>query len=292
MKLSEWMFPCFETPPADGGGAGAGAGAPPAAGEGSGQPPAGAGAGSGGSSPAAGTQAGQTGSQPQGGAPEPEYEVPVAGQKVKVKQSELLAGYSRTQDYTRKTQELADSRKKFESEYSTRVRQAVDAEIQRLVEEQKRRGQGQGDEQPDPVAEIRTRQEQLEAKIADDKLDRTLAELKKEFPSLNERLFLLEAAEAKVQRFEDFRDLAQKHHEARESERLGIFESMAGDDKHPVSSKWRQKIIDDYIAAKAKEKPAGETGGGGSPGGAGPKPPPKDLNEADARAMEALTRLP
>ena len=46
---------------------------------------------------------------------EPEYEVVVDGQKVKVKQSELLAGYQRQADYTRKTQELAEQRRQADA---------------------------------------------------------------------------------------------------------------------------------------------------------------------------------
>ena len=46
---------------------------------------------------------------------EPEYEVVVDGQKVKVKQSELLAGYQRQADYTKKTQELAEQRRQVDA---------------------------------------------------------------------------------------------------------------------------------------------------------------------------------
>ena len=46
---------------------------------------------------------------------EPEYEVVVDGHKVKVKQSELLAGYQRQADYTRKTQELAEQRRQADA---------------------------------------------------------------------------------------------------------------------------------------------------------------------------------
>jgi hypothetical protein len=47
---------------------------------------------------------------------DPVYEVKVAGQSQKVPLSELLKGYSRTEDYTRKTQALATERKAFEQE--------------------------------------------------------------------------------------------------------------------------------------------------------------------------------
>lgn len=51
----------------------------------------------------------------QQGEPEPEYEITVDGEKVKVKQSELLSGYQRQADYTRKTQELAEQRRQVDA---------------------------------------------------------------------------------------------------------------------------------------------------------------------------------
>ncbi len=47
---------------------------------------------------------------------EPAYKVRVAGQEVEVPLSELVKGYSRTADYTRKTQELAAARNEFGNE--------------------------------------------------------------------------------------------------------------------------------------------------------------------------------
>lgn len=53
---------------------------------------------------------------------EPAYKVRVAGQEVEVPLSELVKGYSRTADYTRKTQELAAARTEFGTEVQqTRV---------------------------------------------------------------------------------------------------------------------------------------------------------------------------
>lgn len=46
-------------------------------------------------------------------APEPKFTVRVDGKDEEVSQSELIAGYSRTSDYTRKTQALSNDRKAF-----------------------------------------------------------------------------------------------------------------------------------------------------------------------------------
>lgn len=44
------------------------------------------------------------------------HRVKVDGEEIEVTEEELLKGYSRTSDYTRKTQQLAEARKKFEAE--------------------------------------------------------------------------------------------------------------------------------------------------------------------------------
>lgn len=50
---------------------------------------------------------------------QPKFTVKVDGQEVEVTLDELKSGYSRTQDYTRKTQEIAQQRKQFEQEFQS-----------------------------------------------------------------------------------------------------------------------------------------------------------------------------
>lgn len=50
------------------------------------------------------------------------YKTRIRGEEVEVTLDELLKGYSRTQDYTLKTQELAEARRKFEAEDQQAVR--------------------------------------------------------------------------------------------------------------------------------------------------------------------------
>jgi hypothetical protein len=54
---------------------------------------------------------------------DPEYEITVNGKKERVKQSELLQGYQRQADYTRKTSELAQKTKEFEAHMEETNRQ-------------------------------------------------------------------------------------------------------------------------------------------------------------------------
>jgi len=64
------------------------------------------------------------------------YTVVVSGDEVEVTLPELIAGYSRQQDYTRKTQEVAEGRKALESELSVlrQERQQYAAALPRLQE--------------------------------------------------------------------------------------------------------------------------------------------------------------
>src|ERR1035437_799735 len=62
------------------------------------------------------------------------FRVKVAGQEVEVTEDELKSGYSRTADYTRKTQELADLRKTFEEKEVTAVRAERQQYAQRLAD--------------------------------------------------------------------------------------------------------------------------------------------------------------
>jgi hypothetical protein len=66
---------------------------------------------------------------------EPVYQVRIAGQEVEVPLSELVKGYSRTADYTRKTQDLAEERKRFIGE-AQQTRELRDQYAQRLEQVQ------------------------------------------------------------------------------------------------------------------------------------------------------------
>lgn len=55
--------------------------------------------------------------------PQPTFKVKVDGMEVEVPQDELVKGYSRTADYTRKTQALAEEKRRFETEELTPLRE-------------------------------------------------------------------------------------------------------------------------------------------------------------------------
>lgn len=65
---------------------------------------------------------------------QPQYEVKVDGETMKVPLKELIAGYQRQADYTRKTQELAQQRQAFEQENATlkRLAEVIERDPQTL----------------------------------------------------------------------------------------------------------------------------------------------------------------
>ena len=64
------------------------------------------------------------------------YAVTVNGEEVAVSLDELLSGYSRQSDYTRKTQEVANDRKEIES-----LQQQYNSEIQQIQQERQQYAQ-------------------------------------------------------------------------------------------------------------------------------------------------------
>jgi len=59
-------------------------------------------------------------------APEPTYKVKVNGEEVEVPLSELTKGYSREQDYTKKTMALAEEKKALQSQFASELQRQVE----------------------------------------------------------------------------------------------------------------------------------------------------------------------
>ena len=86
-----------------------------------------------------GSQGSSTPGSPAAGAPESTYDVTINGQVQKVPLQELLKGYSRQSDYTRKTQELANRESVYQSQM-TQYEQAFE-ELKSFLEDRDRLGQ-------------------------------------------------------------------------------------------------------------------------------------------------------
>lgn len=85
--------------------------------------------------------------EPEEAAPAPVYTVKVDGEEIQVPIDELLNGYSRTQDYTRKTQKLAEERKAALAEVE-QVRQER-AQYSQLLERMKQQIEATSPSEPD-----------------------------------------------------------------------------------------------------------------------------------------------
>ncbi len=95
-------------------------------------------------------------------APEPTYKVTVNGEEADVPLSELLKGYSREADYTKKTQALAEERKSLETDlsakYANELKQATDLFVQLdpiLAETQNIDWQALAQEDPNTYTQLR-----------------------------------------------------------------------------------------------------------------------------------------
>jgi hypothetical protein len=105
-------------------------------------------------------------------APEPEFDVTVDGQTLKVPQSELLKGYSRNADYTRKTQALAEREKQWQgklSEYEsafTEIAGFLDSEDQIKAYIAKRFAQQQQAQGVPPGQQSYLTPQQMQAELA------------------------------------------------------------------------------------------------------------------------------
>ena len=95
---------------------------------------------------------------------QPVYKVTIDGDEIEVTQDELLNGYSRQQDYTRKTQELANQRKTIEQQ--ARELQQRDAIYAQLLPKMEAQLKGELVNEPDwdslynddPIAYVREKQ--------------------------------------------------------------------------------------------------------------------------------------
>lgn len=102
--------------------------------------------------------------------PEPQFDVTVDGQQLKVPQSELLKGYSRNADYTRKTQALAEREREWQGKL-TQYESAMEEIAGFLENEEKlkayiaKRFAQQQQQDPSQPSQYLTPQ-QLEAKLA------------------------------------------------------------------------------------------------------------------------------
>ena len=239
-------------------------------------PEGGAGAGEGASAPPAGADG-----QP-GGAPRT-YTIKVNGQDKTVSLEELRELAQKGDDYTRKTQELAEQRRNSERDFNNRLR----TEIEKILQAQQ---QPRNQEPQDPSAVALQRTEQLQDQYLADKLDRVLSELeKKHGDSFDRDAFVSLAKKEGVSDWKDLPALAERHAQSMSQRHETLLQKILSNPEHPHVKAFKQKVIDEYVKSKTSApKSAGLAGAAGqAPGGQGQKAA-ESWEEADKLALASL----
>jgi hypothetical protein len=232
----------------------------------------------------------------------PIYKVKVDGEEVEVTLDELQKGYSRTQDYTRKTQALADQRKAVEAELGN-VRQEREyyAQVLNKLEQQL----AQADNPPDwdrlyqenPTEWVRQRelwrdkQDKVKAIAAEKE---RIASLNQEEMAKTKQAQLAEEAKKLVDAIPEWKDSKRASEEKAKlvdaARRVGYSESELNEvmDHRAVVLLRKAALFDELMSKKTQIKPVPAKGPKTSkPGSAGTQP--TKASEA-RRAQERLAK--
>lgn len=195
--------------------------------------------------------------------PQPKlYKVKVADEELEVTEDELLRGYSRTKDYTRKTMELAEARKALEPElqalreereqyanllpqlYASLQRQATSPEMDELRQTNPAEWAARREEMREQEAAIRAEYERVTSQRAEETAKEQRERLRKE-------------AEQLLQAVPEFKD-AKHFEEVRGYALQAGFtpEDIAETDNHLAYVILRKAMLYDRLKAKAPETKA------------------------------------
>ena len=204
------------------------------------------------------------------------YRVMVDGNESEVPLSELLAGYQRQQDYTRKTQELSESRKKFGKEVEDR---AVELYLKAMENGNGGKGNKAGQE-PDfnsKLAELERKLEQTESARKESEANKFIDAMQSELSGKYDKM--------------DWDKVLLRFYNSggpTEGEDIkSIFDRLAKE-SHDAELKREQAIIDGYVKKKSSNPhQKGELGGSTSTASKRPEPA-KTFEEARERAEQRL----
>ena len=267
--------------------AGSAADAAPAPAAGSGQP-----GGTADPAPAASTPSPSDKTTPAAAAES--FELKVDGQSRKVTREELVNLAQQGDNFTQKTQKLADERRRWEADRQAILQQERakwDREQQEAAE--RRRAEELGDK--DPALLGLERIQSLEHKIEDQALDSAIRGLSAKFPNMNEREFLIEAnarglhsAEDVARHGEQIATELAKNGESRFDSR---FTETLKKGEHPELVKMKETWIAEYLQKKGSG-PTPPSGGALTPALGGSPRRAKTFDEAADIAQEMLTGAP
>lgn len=207
------------------------------------------------------------------------YKVVVSGQEIEVPLTELVNGYQRQADYTKKTQELSGREKK--------LNESIEARAMELYLEALKKGEGKGDKADEGQGrgqedEDSPRLKALEERIAKSDADRINAEAERE---LNVHIERIAKAYPKADVDKVLIDFYKK---ADDGTDVAKFFDETAAAQHKAAEAYDQKIIDDYVKRRTERAFGGvESGGSTVPTGKAPQPA-KTFEEARERAEQRL----
>lgn len=151
------------------------------------------------------------------------YTVKVDGQEVEVTEEELLAGYSRQSDYTRKTMELAEHRKQMEAEF-----QAVQQERQLYAQYLGQLAQANQPQRPnfEQIAQENGLEAAMAAKIRYDEQMERFNALTAEQRATQQRIAEAQARQQQEWQEQEYRELMKARPEWKDPE---VYRQVASD---------------------------------------------------------------
>lgn len=258
-------------------------------GAGGGQGSSGAG-GTGAEGGAGGAGQGGAGGQepPTGAGGEPEYELDLGGTKVKKPLKDILAMAQQGNDYTQKTQKIAQREREFQKKL---------AQLDELIAEAEAQGKsGQPQGEDDPLKKTESRVERLESEQARLKTDRALAPIRQKYPDLIKDEF---DEDMVIEKFIKMVDKGEAENseagmmaaaEAMADGRKGWFDGqlteMSKNIDDPRMKAYNDKVIEAYLTRKRGQRYSGGEHGGAGGAGAGGAKPPQSIAEAAERARQ------
>ena len=199
------------------------------------------------------------------------YKIVVDGNEVEVPLTELINGYQRQSDYTRKTQELAKARERQNKEIEDKA-----VELYMKAMERQNGGSKQAQE-PDfngKLKELEEKFQQSEQARREAEANQFLDRMQKDLASKYEKM--------------DWEKVLVRFHNANRDgsneDPKAVFDRLAKE-SHDSELKREQTIIDGYVKKKSSNPHSkGELGGSTMPAGKKSDPPPKTFEEARERA--------
>lgn len=225
-------------------------------------------------------------------AAEPKFALKVDGKVIEVSRDEAIALAQKGHSFTQKTQQLADEKRRWETDRQT----LLDQEKQRWQREQQEWQRQQEQARlaaEDPARHALNVAQQAQAKTEDMALDFAIKSALSKYPDVNERELLIEAQMRGITRPDQFNvldavasDLAKASSERFESR----FAEIIGKGEHPLLKKMNDDALAKYLKDKEiKPAPLGGSAGGSTPPpmSSGPKRA-KSLDEAQDIANEMM----